>query len=240
MKNKINIAIMITLVILMQSCVLDNVFDCEHGRGEIIEETFGIDDVHSIDLRMDAVLFLTQGEDREVVISGQANIIDEIDFRVRNRKLVIDNNRCLRNFDEIQIFITVPNIRELSIAGSGRISSQNQLNINDLQLSVSGSGDMDLDIVGDDVSGRISGSGSIDLRGIIDDLDFTLSGSGMLNAFDLEAQTANITISGSGDVEVTVLEALDVRISGSGNVYFRGDPIVDSRISGSGRVIDDN
>ncbi|NND31412.1 MAG: DUF2807 domain-containing protein [Saprospiraceae bacterium] len=240
MKNIIIAIGMFTLLALQQSCVLDHVFDCEHGRGEIIEESFRIDDVHSIDLRMDAIVFLTQGDDREVVISGQANIIDEIDFRVRNRELVIDNHRCIRNFDEIQIFITVPDIRELSIAGSGKISSQNQLNVNDLQLSISGSGDMDLDIVGDDVSGRISGSGSMKLSGLIDDLNFTVSGSGTLRAFDLESQTANVTISGSGDVEITVIEALDVRISGSGNVYFRGDPIIDSRISGSGRVVDDN
>jgi hypothetical protein len=240
MKNTVNAGALILLTCFIQSCVLDNVFDCVHGRGDIIEETFGIDDINSIDLRMDAQVFLTQGDQRQVVISGQANIIDEIDFRVRNRELVIDNHRCIRNFEPVEIFITVPDIRQLSIAGSGKIISENQLNVNDLELSISGSGDMELDMVGDDVNGRISGSGSIDLRGIIDDLNFTVSGSGTLRAFDLESQTANLTISGSGDIEVTVIEVLDVRISGSGSVYYRGNPRVDSRISGSGKVVDDN
>jgi hypothetical protein len=240
MKNIANAGALLLVVCVLQSCVLDNVFDCEHGRGAIIEETFKLDNINSIDLRMDAQVFLTQGDQREVVISGQANIIDEINFRVRNRELVIDNRRCIRNFESVEIFITIPDIRQLNIAGSGKIVSENQLNVNDLELSISGSGDMDLDIIGDDVSGRISGSGSMDLRGIIDDLNFTVSGSGTLRAFDLESQTANLTISGSGDIEVTVVEALDVRISGSGNVYYRGNPMLDSRISGSGKVIDDN
>lgn len=226
--------------LVLQSCVLDNVFDCEHGRGDIIEESFDLDDVNSISLRMDATIFLTQGDDPGVIISAQANIIDEIDFRVRNRELIIDNHRCLRNYDPIEIYITTSDIRELNVSGSGSILSENQLVVNDLQLNISGSGKMDLNILADDVSGRISGSGDMDLQGTMDDLNFTISGSGNLNAFDLEAQTANLTISGSGNAEVTVLEHLEVRISGSGDVYYRGNPTIDSRISGSGKIVDDN
>ena len=189
---------------------------------------------------MDATLFLTQGDEHSVTISAQPNIIDEIDFRVRNRELVINNDRCLRNYEPVEIYMTVPEIRELSISGSGSIISQNQIFISDLELNLSGSGYMDLDINGDDVFARISGSGDMKLQGFIDDLDYTVSGSGNLHAFDLEAQTADIRISGSGNVEVTVNEHLDVRISGSGDVYYRGAPAIESRISGSGKVIDDN
>lgn len=232
--------LIIAIALGMQSCVLDDVFDCEHGRGGIIEETFSLGDIHTINLRMDATVYLTQGDERSVTISAQANIIDEIDFRVRNRELVIDNDRCLRNYDPVEIYITTPDIRELKIAGSGSIISENELVVDDLQLSISGSGDMDLDILADDVFARISGSGDMHLQGVIDDLNFSVSGSGNLHAFDLETQTADITISGSGNAEVTVVQSLDVRISGSGDVYFRGDPLIDSRISGSGKIIDDN
>ena len=228
------------LVVNMQSCVLDDVFDCEHGRGGIVEETFDISDVNSISLRMDATIFLTQGDQQEVTISAQANIIDEIDFRVRNRELVINNSRCLRNYDPIEIYMTIPDIRELNISGSGSIIGQNQLVVNDLQLAILGSGNMELDITGDDLFARISGSGDMKLAGQMDDLNYTVSGSGNLHGFDLEAQTADINISGSGNVELTVIERLDVRISGSGDVYFRGDPSIESRISGSGKIIDDN
>ena len=227
-------------LLLLQSCVLDNVFDCEHGRGDIIEESFDLDDVNSITLRMDATVFLTQGDHPGVIISAQANIIDEIDFRVRNRELVIENDRCLRSYDPIEIYITIADVRELNISGSGSILSENQLVVNDLQLNISGSGKMDLNILADDVLGRTSGSGDMHLEGTMDDLNYTISGSGNLDAFDLETQTANITISGSGNAEVTVLQHLEVRISGSGDVYYRGNPTIDSRISGSGKIIDDN
>lgn len=232
--------IIAVMALNFQACVLDDVFDCEHGRGQIIDETFDIDEVHSISLRMDATIFLTQGDERRVTISAQPNIIDEIDFRVRNRELVIDNDRCLRNYEPVEIYITIPEIRELNISGSGSIISQNTWLINDLQLNISGSGDMDLDINGDDLFARISGSGDMKLQGTLDDLNYTVSGSGNLHAFDLESQTADITISGSGSAEVTVLDRMDVRISGSGDVYYRGNPTIDSRISGSGKVIDDN
>lgn len=223
-----------------QSCVFNDVFDCEHGRGQIIEETFDISSVHSISLRMDATVFLTQGNQPSATISAQANIIDEIDFRVRNHELVINNDRCLRSFEPIEIFITLPEIRELSLSGSGLIVSEDLWLVDDLHLNVSGSGGMVLEVEGDNIFGRISGSGNMDLRGIIDDLRYTVSGSGSLYGFDLETQTAEINISGSGNVELTVLERLDVRISGSGNVYYKGNPTIESRVSGSGRLIDAN
>lgn len=223
-----------------QSCVLDDAFDCEHGRGEVIEESFDIDDVHAISLRLDATVYLTQGDQREVRILTQPNIIDEIDFRVRNNRLVIDNDRCLRNYEPIEIYITIPQIRELNISGSGSIISESQLIVDDLQLNISGSGTMDLVIEGDDVEARLSGSGDMHLEGTIDEMDYLVSGSGNLHGFGLETQSADITISGSGNVELTVLERLDVHISGSGDVYYRGNPSIDSRISGSGKIINAN
>ena len=39
--------LIIAIALGMQSCVLDDVFDCEHGRGGVIEETFSIDDIQA-------------------------------------------------------------------------------------------------------------------------------------------------------------------------------------------------
>ncbi|MCB0689717.1 MAG: DUF2807 domain-containing protein [Saprospiraceae bacterium] len=238
--NTLKYVVVTLLMISWQSCVLDDVFDCEHGRGEVIEETFDIDEVNAIHLRMDATIYLTQGDERSVTISAQPNIIDEIDFRVRNRELVIDNDRCLRNYHPIEIYITLPDINELSVSGSGSIISQNQWFVNDIQLSISGSGKIDLELDADDVLARVSGSGDMYLVGQVDDLSFSVSGSGSLHGFDLEAQNADINVSGSGNVEVTVINRMEVRISGSGDVYYRGTPDIDSRISGSGKIIDSN
>ena len=53
-------------------------------------------------------------------------------------------------------------------------------------------------------------------------------------------EKADVTISGSGDAEVTVSDDLDVKITGSGDVYYKGNPDLDVNITGSGEVINAN
>ncbi len=240
MKTILKCLSMASLVALVPGCVIDNTFDCKHGRGEVTTETFVLDDFSEVRLRMDATVYVTQGDSREVTLIAQSNIADEIEFKIRGDELIIDNDRCLRNFAEIEIFLTMDRIRALSLSGSGAIISENVLEVNDLDLNVSGSGTLDLAIEADDVHADLSGSGDIRLEGVANDLRYRVSGSGDLHAFGLITQTADITISGSGDAEVFVEEFLDVRISGSGDVYYKGDPRIESKTSGSGRVHDAN
>ncbi len=222
------------------SCILDEIFDCIDGRGERVEEEFSIDNFDELRLNIDADVFLTQGDDHYVRIVAQQNILDELNFRVRNKTLTIGDEHCFRDHDRIEIFITMRDIESLSISGSGSITGENVFTVNDVELQISGSGNLDLGLEADDVEARISGSGDMLLEGSADSFDFRVSGSGDLSSFGLEVKRADVHISGSGDAEVFVTDILDVRISGSGDVLYKGDPDIDARISGSGRIIDAN
>ena len=52
----------------------------------------------------------------------------------------------------------------------------------------------------------------------------------------MEAEYADISISGSGSAKVWVTQLLIVHISGSGSVDYRGNPRIVPKISGSGSV----
>ena len=140
----------------------------------------------------------------------------------------------------MKIFITIPEIRELTIAGSGEIFGENVFLVEDAELRISGSGNMDLAMEGDDFEVAITGSGNIKLEGLADELDIKITGSGDIAAFKLDALRARIEITGSGNAEVQVQDELDVKISGSGDVRYKGTPSLDINISGSGRVVDAN
>ncbi len=221
-------------------CFVDDVFDCERGNGNDVTESFEVRDFSGVRLTIDGTVFLTQGDEQTVSITGESNIIDEIRLRVRNDVLIIDTDRCIRDYNELDIFITIPTIRELSLSGNGQIIGENTFLVDDIDVSVSGSGEMDLALEADDIMGSISGSGEMLLEGSADVLDCRLSGSGELKAFDLLVNRADLIISGSGDMEVNVQEFLDVRISGSGDVFYKGNPEIDQRVSGSGNVVDAN
>ncbi|HMQ49906.1 MAG TPA: head GIN domain-containing protein, partial [Saprospiraceae bacterium] len=211
--------------------------NCISGEGETISQQLDVSDFDGIELDLAAKVVLRQGNEFEVIAEGKENVIDRLDLDVRNGIWEIDTDRCIRSLNGLTIYITMPEVKVLRIAGSGEIYGENTLITGDLELDISGSGDMDLVVESDDIQADISGSGKLILSGLADEVDYDISGSGDIRAFGLECNRADVSISGSGDVEVFVLEFLKVRISGSGDVFYKGNPSLDISISGSGDVI---
>ncbi|MDN5202946.1 head GIN domain-containing protein [Fulvivirgaceae bacterium BMA10] len=213
--------------------------DCFSGHGPTIRENRNATGFNSLVNSINADVFVTQGENYEVIVEARESIIGKINTYVRNDELRIESNHCLRN-TSINVFITTPDINAIANIGSGTVFGENLWQTNDLELSVTGSGDIRADVETNTIFNRISGSGDIRITGSTNNQEISISGSGRVNAFGLLTNTCSITISGSGRCEVNVDDNLDVKISGSGNVYYKGNPQITSSISGSGRVIDAN
>ena len=105
-------------------------------------------------------------------------------------------------------------------------------------LVISGSGNM---IFGNcqqtDLSIQILGSGAVDVAGVVDELEVDVSGSGVVAARSLCAKKAWIAISGSGEVDATVSEAVEANVAGSGRIKIAGNPPQrETNVSGSGKI----
>lgn len=219
----------------------DDFFGCVKADGAIVNEVINMASFDAIDLKIAGKVYIRQGNQQRVEIEAPRRLIDEMKFDVRNGEWEIETDRCVRyDSRDLKVFITLPNITNLKISGSGDIISENTLVVGDIGLFISGSGTIDAALEADDINARISGSGDIFLEGSADVLDFFVSGSGDFRGFNLLVNAAKITISGSGDVEVNVIDALDVKISGSGDVRYKGNPTINTQISGSGKVINAN
>ena len=245
MKNLKLILIALAAIALTTSCGIGDddtdIFGCEKGTGGIVTDTLDIVDFTGIELDCEATVFLTQGPDFEVIVEGQQNLLDLLETDVDSDDVwEIKFKECVKDDDDVEIYITMPEITYLKACGSGEIKSENTFDVGDIVLRVSGSGDIDVDIEADDIDGKITGSGKLILEGSGDDFDFDISGSGKLKAFPLEVNKMDIKIRGSGDAEIFCNEELNIKISGSGDVYYKGFPTIEVDISGSGDVINAN
>ncbi|MEZ4990371.1 MAG: head GIN domain-containing protein [Saprospiraceae bacterium] len=247
MKNlKWPILFLMGISLLSPACFIDiddddNFFGCVNGNGPIVSVDLDMPEIKGINLTLPGEVFITQGSPQSVRVEAKQNIIDELELDVNNDGIwVIETDRCVRNIDDFKVFITIDDVTELSITGSGDIVSENFLLVNDIILRITGSGDLDVGLEADDIDVDITGSGNMLIEGTGDSVDARITGSGDLRAFDLEVNRAKINISGSGDAEITAIDELDVRISGSGDVKYKGNPSIDVTISGSGRVVDAN
>lgn len=238
-------ALMMGGSLLLTGCFVDindddGLFGCIDADGPISTITLELEPLAGIELAMDARVELTQGPEQSITVEGKSDIFDELDLDVRNGVWTIRTEDCVRDVDDLTFFITVPDLREIKLSGSGEIFSTNTFEVGDIEVRISGSGEIDLGLLADDIEADISGSGKLVFEGEADELDLRISGSGDLRGFDLSVREADINITGSGDAEITVADRLDVFITGSGDVFYKGQPTLDVSITGSGEVIDAN
>ncbi len=82
---------------------------------------------------------------------------------------------------------------------------------------------------------EINGSGEVSGTGKTQALTLTIAGSGDASLADLQAQNADVSLSGSGDAELQARGAVQVAIAGSGDVTLTVKPAsLSSNIAGSG------
>jgi hypothetical protein len=82
----------------------------------------------------------------------------------------------------------------------------------------------------------IGGSGTIEFKGSADSAKISIAGSGDVRASELRAGSCKVSIAGSGDAAVEVNGELNVSIAGSGKVKYKGNPRIKTSVAGSGTV----
>lgn len=204
-------------------------------EGRIISEFAKVKSAGSFEVH------ITTGDEFEVLVSADENVIEYIDTYVSGGVLNLETSGTLsiNNTLPMEIYITMPALEGMKLSGSGNITSDYFFS-DKMDVILSGSGKITTAFKTDEANVDISGSGEIELSGIANKADFRISGSGNIDASELSTVNCYTSTSGSGDIWISIERFLDAKISGSGNVYYYGEPTVETKISGSGNVMNRN
>ncbi|TYB72591.1 DUF2807 domain-containing protein [Bizionia saleffrena] len=211
------------------------------GNGNIITITRSTSDYAGIKCAGSWDFVLVKGKEGTLTIEGEENLLDYIITEVNGDDLIIktENNINLRTSFNKTITITIPfkDIDDVSLAGSGDITSKHTIISNDFETKLAGSGDIILDIEAKDTTVVVTGSGDITLSGNTDTLEASVTGSGDIHAFKLNASTANVKVTGSGDIELLCKSSLKAKVTGSGDIVYKGKPSnKNNKVNGSGSI----
>jgi hypothetical protein len=208
--------------------------------GEIIKETRNVDNFTAVDLAISADVMLLQGPSQSVVIEGDKSSLEDVETVVKDGALKIRaKNGFHGNIGNVTVYVTVPEIHEVCVAGSGDITAKTDIKADEIDMTVSGSGSIHFkNLIAREVDATITGSGDIDIASgqAANELDVEITGSGSYASIDFSAQEVDVTITGSGSAKVWAVKELDTHITGSGNVEFKGNPQVEANSTGSGRT----
>ena len=196
--------------------------DCLNGEGPVISEIRPLGgDFRSIVHQIPGSIFISQGSPATLTIEGQENLLAFLSNEVENEILTLNFERCLNSGQPFNVFVEIPDLRAVSLAGLGNITLEN-------------------DMITERLEASIVGAGNINLRGFSDTLEIVIVGQGNAFAYDMESDLCEVDIVGQGNVQVTVNDVLNVIIEGQGNVFYRGMPTISSDIIGSGEIVDAN
>ncbi|MBC5994318.1 head GIN domain-containing protein [Pontibacter cellulosilyticus] len=209
---------------------------CMEGEGDVESRTLDLGRIEGIEVQGNTRVFVRKGDRQHVEVKGQQNVLDELETNVDGEVWEIGFNRCMRNHETVEVYLTVPELNLAKVSGSGYIELQDRFRTREFDVAVSGSGDIKGRVDTEILTSRISGSGMIELAGAAKEQDVHISGSGRHYAYDMRSRRADINISGSGKAQVHATDQLDANISGSGRVFYKGNPDTNLDVSGSGKV----
>lgn len=212
------------------------------GNGNVVTIERSVGDYDEVAVAGWFDVELVSGNEGELTLKGESNLLEYIKTEVKNGKLVIKvakgvNLRPSNWKSGIYVTVPVESINAVSLSGSGDLVGKTTIRVNNFSAAMSGSGDVSLVVEADEVDASLSGSGDINLSGSTTDFTVSVSGSGDIKAYDLEADFVRATVSGSADIRVTANQSIDARVSGSGDIHYRGNPKkIKSKASGSGDI----
>lgn len=181
---------------------------------------------------------ITKGDESEVVVNAEENILRYIKTTVSDNTLLIDiqGTHNLKNRLPMNVYITIPELASVKQSGSGNISTD-YFSSEKMELFISGSGSIATEVDANILEATISGSGWLIVVGQANQSNLSISGSGNIDTSELNVPNCNAHISGSGNMQINSSESIYAKISGSGNIYYKGNPAIELNISGSGKAI---
>lgn len=212
----------IALLLASCSCAIER---DNKQAGKKTTKTIVVNDFTEIQIAGGFNVYFTQANNTSVKIRGHEKALKNVNIVSDGKTLTIGTKKSwkfLSFYDsDIDVYVASPNLRSVSIAGSGEFKSSTKIDTDRMYISVAGNGEVDIqDIICDNLKGEIAGSGEIDIKRIT-------------------TPNAELSIAGSGDIDIenAVIDNVACEIAGSGNIELKGNIRHHTQeIAGSGSV----
>jgi hypothetical protein len=191
-------------------------------------------------LRIDGVfdVHLRQGDKEALQIEAREGMLSRIITRTEDGTLELSLERGLRMRKKgIKVYITVQNLKKLTIGGVASVKSEALLQLDQLELEQHSVGTTQLALRCDRLTARLTGVGALELTGSGREVEMHNTGVGAIRAAGFEADVLGVENTGVGDVEVNARREISINSSGVGSVRYKGLAAVkEMRKSGVGSV----
>jgi len=187
------------------------------GNGEPASEDRPIGPITAVHSDGAFALSVKDGSTPKLTIETDKNILPIIKTTVSNGRLDIYSDRSYSVDGRIKVTVSSPNLTDISASGSNHIEGEG--------------------FTGGPLTISLNGSSTAVLAGRVASLTCVMGGANHLSARRLAADSADVTLNGSGDAAVNASQRIVAVISGAGSVTVYGNPRSrETQVNGAGRI----
>lgn len=209
----------------MTSCY--HIGPCVQGSGDIIEEIRVVTDFYSVSNTTSFDVYVTQADSFSVSVVAQESLLPVIETYTSGGTMIVKTREftCIRSASAVEIYVTLPEIEELHLTGSGMLICE-KIEGDIVELTLTSSGRMIVDTVFcDELNIKHTASGEFESELIESDYsEVKFTGSGHLDFGDMYAEELSVSHTASGTIRGGISDALeiDLSLSGSGRIILYG------------------
>jgi phage shock protein PspC (stress-responsive transcriptional regulator) len=195
----------------------DESFD---AKGEMSKQ-FDVTSFQKIRVGGAFVVRIQKGDTFKVIADGREEDIDDIEVKVEDGTLRVENRKKLKllgNIKRVGLTITIPTLQSVDLSGATLSKITGFNNLNDLSVEISGASKTLVDVNTKKLTLNVSGASKVELRGSANNLEADLAGACSLDAEQMNIQTADVSASGISKANLGRIPNLRSNTSGASHI----------------------
>lgn len=233
MKTIIKITAIFLLIFTTSSCMLDG-FGIKGNRNVVSEHRKISSDFEGIKVSQGITVYLTQGNDTDLTVEADENIIDILITEVKGDVLHIYFDKNVNRAKARNVYLTAEDINNIRTSSGSHVKMENTLHAKSMDLrSSSGSGIRgDFDV--SKITCSTTSGANITISGSASFIGASASSGSHINARDLESKVSSADVSSGAGINLYAKDELTANASSGGNIGYYGNPEVVNKSKSSG------
>lgn len=233
---KTKITILLLLLITTTSCMFDG-FGIQGNRNVVTENRKVTAEFTAIKVSQGIQVYLTQGNDVDISVEADENIIDLLVTEVEGNVLKIYFDKNVSRAKARNVYLTADKITSIKVSSGSRVKGEGVIRAKNITLkSTSGSG-IRLELNASKVTCNVSSGADVRLTGTTEYFNGDASSGAHIDADGLISKEAKADVSSGAGISLHASEELDAHASSGGSISYEGNPTVLNRSKSSGGSI---
>ncbi len=170
-------------------------------------------------------VYLKKGEKESVKVEVTGVSLSDVLTELSGSSLRVhmrDGN--YRNQRSVKVYVTYVNIDRISSSSAANVFSEGTIKATSMEINASSAASVEISLDAESVSIDVSSAGDATLEGKAKSLRVEASSAGSIDAYNLDCENVEASVSSAGSAKIAVSKSLDAQASSGGSIRYRGSP----------------